>query len=200
MQFRSFLFTSAAFAAASLPSMAAAEELAVAPDAQSLAGVETAQNSADADLGVIALEPEALSQAQGFIAAVPSVDSAPVDIEPSAQTFDLASEATSPAQMAANSVVAVSQYSGASTPEKREDSFSILMNQDSFFGFYPSFNGLVPIGDNIDLSFYGIFWTTDGFGPGLGSDLWHGASDSRTSKSPSASPTARCCRAVCAMM
>lgn len=62
----------------------------------------------------------------------------------------------------------------------REDSFTVLLNQDSFFGFYPSFNGLIPISENVDFSFYGILWTNAGFsstafGPaGIASDndLW----------------------------
>ena len=54
----------------------------------------------------------------------------------------------------------------------RSDSFTVTLNQDSFFGFYPSFNGLIPVSDNVDFSFYGILWTTDGFGTAIGSDLW----------------------------
>jgi hypothetical protein len=47
------------------------------------------------------------------------------------------------------------------------------MNQDSFFGFNPSFNGLVPAGDNVDFSFYGTFWTRPSFGlGGGGGSLW----------------------------
>ncbi len=44
----------------------------------------------------------------------------------------------------------------------RSDSFTVTLNQDSFFGFYPSFNGLIPVSENVDFSFYGILWTTIG--------------------------------------
>lgn len=58
------------------------------------------------------------------------------------------------------------------TPAPRDERFSVVLNQDSFFGFYPTFNGLIPVGENVDLSFYGVMWTTDAFGNGLGTDLW----------------------------
>lgn len=56
----------------------------------------------------------------------------------------------------------------------REDSYSVLLSQDSFFGFYPSFNGLIPMSEDVDFSFYGILWTRDTFGnaAGSGDDLW----------------------------
>jgi hypothetical protein len=52
--------------------------------------------------------------------------------------------------------------------------YTVSLNQDSFFGFYPSFNGLFTLSDSMDFSFYGILWTR----PGLslvstsGADLW----------------------------
>lgn len=58
------------------------------------------------------------------------------------------------------------------TPTARDERFSVVLNQDAFFGFYPTFNGLIPVSENVDLSFYGIMWTTDAFGTGIGSDLW----------------------------
>jgi hypothetical protein len=55
----------------------------------------------------------------------------------------------------------------------RDASYSVTMNQDSFFGFNPSFNGLVPGSDNVDFSFYGTFWTRPSFGlGGGGGSLW----------------------------
>jgi hypothetical protein len=69
---------------------------------------------------------------------------------------------------AAVSVPAVAQ-------DKRDPTFTVALNQDSFFGFYPSFNGLVPVSDTMDFSFYGIFWTKPAFGLGMGNsgdDLW----------------------------
>jgi hypothetical protein len=57
-------------------------------------------------------------------------------------------------------------------PTARDERFTVVMNQDAFFGFYPTFNGLIPVSDNVDLSFYGILWTTPSFGNGGGSDLW----------------------------
>ena len=48
--------------------------------------------------------------------------------------------------------------STAYAQEERDTSFTLMMNQDNFFGFYPSFNGLIELNDDIDFSFYGITW------------------------------------------
>ncbi|MEE4152581.1 MAG: DUF6733 family protein [Erythrobacter sp.] len=95
----------------------------------------------------------------------------------SAQSYDLAAAATTAptataVTTASGAVVNIAQYSTASAAPAREDSYTVVMNQDAFFGFYPTFNGLIPVGDNVDFSFYGILWTTPSFGNGGGNDLW----------------------------
>lgn len=67
-------------------------------------------------------------------------------------------------------VIAVSSPASA-----RDASYTVTLNQDSFFGFNPSFNGLIPVNDTTDFSFYGTFWTKPAFGLGQGNsgdDLW----------------------------
>ncbi len=93
--------------------------------------------------------------------------------------FDLARAAAPAAPAiavgAGSSDVAVSAAAlaaAAQGPAQRDERFSVVLNQDSFFGFYPTFNGLIPVSENVDLSFYGIMWTTDAFGNGPGTDLW----------------------------
>lgn len=71
-----------------------------------------------------------------------------------------------------SAVMAAAAAQGA--PTQRNERFTVVLNQDAFFGFYPTFNGLIPVGEKVDLSFYGILWTTPDFSSatGLGSDLW----------------------------
>ena len=83
-----------------------------------------------------------------------------------------------------NAVMAAAAAAQGSETGGRSDSFTVTLNQDSFFGFYPAFNGLIAVSENVDFSFYGILWTTDAFAtstPGVngapatlnvGSDLW----------------------------
>lgn len=58
--------------------------------------------------------------------------------------------------------------------EKGDSSYSVLLNQDSFFGFYPSFTGLLEMNDTTDFSFYGIIWTKPAFSlnESTGDNLW----------------------------
>jgi hypothetical protein len=46
---------------------------------------------------------------------------------------------------------------------KPASSFTVKLNKDNFFGFYPSIAGTHGLKDNLDLSFYGTFWTTPSF-------------------------------------
>jgi len=74
-----------------------------------------------------------------------------------------------------SSVVAAAAAAAAQgAPPARDERFSVVLNQDSFFGFYPTFNGLIPVSEKVDFSFYGIMWTTSDFSSatGFGSDLW----------------------------
>ncbi|MFL0672046.1 MAG: DUF6733 family protein [Erythrobacter sp.] len=70
-------------------------------------------------------------------------------------------------------VAAAVQASSAAATERAEK-FTVVLNQDSFFGFYPTFACLIPVSEKVDLAFYGILWTTSDFSSatGLGSDLW----------------------------
>lgn len=62
----------------------------------------------------------------------------------------------------------------AGSAQAREESFTLVLGQDSFFGFYPSFNGLIPVSENVDFSFYGIMWTRPSFNlmEPTGAGLW----------------------------
>jgi len=63
----------------------------------------------------------------------------------------------------------------ADETEEPDDSFTVLLSQDAFFGFYPSFSGLIGLSDDVDFSFYGIMWTKPAFGLAAnneGDDLW----------------------------
>jgi len=63
----------------------------------------------------------------------------------------------------------------ADDEDELDDTFTVLLSQDAFFGFYPSFNGLIGLSEDVDFSFYGIMWTKPAFGLGpvnQGDDLW----------------------------
>ncbi len=57
-------------------------------------------------------------------------------------------------------------------PAESKASYTVSLNQDSFFGFYPIATGSYEANDKIDYTFYGIFWTTPSFGTGGGGGLW----------------------------
>jgi hypothetical protein len=99
----------------------------------------------------------------------------------------LTATGTAPGLAGGNGDVAVSSAAIAAAaaavqgdaPTERQERFTVVLNQDAFFGFYPTFTGLIPVSDNVDLSFYGILWTTPSFASTAlagnapsGSDLW----------------------------
>jgi hypothetical protein len=59
-----------------------------------------------------------------------------------------------------------------SAPDEDRASYTISMNQDTFFGFYPIFTSAYKVNDKVDWTTYGIFWTTPSFGTGGGGGLW----------------------------
>lgn len=72
-----------------------------------------------------------------------------------------------------SAAVAAAVQASTAAAEERSESFTVVLNQDSFFGFYPTFNALIPVSDKVDFSVYGILWTTPDFGTnGGGADLW----------------------------
>lgn len=60
----------------------------------------------------------------------------------------------------------------AAWAQAKKSSYTIGLNQDSFFGFYPTLAGSYGLSDKVDWTFYGIFWTTPSFGTGGGGGLW----------------------------
>jgi hypothetical protein len=60
----------------------------------------------------------------------------------------------------------------AQSPAQPKANYRIAMNQDSFFGFYPTVYGAFRLNNRLDATAYGIFWTTPSFGTGGGGGLW----------------------------
>lgn len=173
MTYRTILSITAGTLALALASGAAAENT-----------IPSASPSASSDPAAAMSDPGAEAASQGY--SLPATDLALAGDElglgqVSAETFAAAASANSGEPIINSAAIAAAQYSGseAGSSGGREDSYTVLLNQDAFFGFYPSFNGLIPIGDNIDFSFYGILWTTPSFSStaiaGIettGNDLW----------------------------
>ena len=74
----------------------------------------------------------------------------------------------------AGALLAATAVSAEDAASEREPSFTVVLNQDSFFGFYPSFSGAVPVSKTVDFTFCGIFWTKPAFSLSAptGDDLW----------------------------
>ncbi|MCO4098593.1 DUF6733 family protein [Gemmatimonas sp.] len=61
--------------------------------------------------------------------------------------------------------------------QERASSFTVALNQDNFFGFYPTFAGTYTPkkSKNVDFAFYGTLWTIPAFNVGgtpNGANLW----------------------------
>lgn len=121
---------------------------------------------------------DAVAPALAAAAAMPLTD---IETGNEAETYKLTPVAAAAPALAvgagsAEVVVSAAALAAAAQagPAERNERFTVVLNQDAFFGFYPTFNGLIPVGEQVDLSFYGILWTTPDFASstGLGSDLW----------------------------
>jgi hypothetical protein len=70
-------------------------------------------------------------------------------------------------------VAAFSAAPATAQETKPAASFTVAVNQDNFFGFYPTFAGIYQVGKKTDFAFYGILWTIPAFGlGGGGGNLW----------------------------
>lgn len=152
-----------------LATAVSAVALAAAVSAPAMANEQAALVAAGTTIAVT--PAEAQNEFTGVTATAMGADAtAPIII-----TATSAATGTASASALALDSAAVTAAVQAATPmgERRSESFTVVLNQDSFFGFYPTFNGLIPVGDNVDLSFYGILWTTSDFSTnGGGGNLW----------------------------
>jgi hypothetical protein len=119
--------------------------------------------------------PFAIDEINPEVAGV--VTAAATEAAPIAVTAGTRAPAATPAiaidSAAINAAAAAAAVAAQEGPEKRSESFTVVLNQDSFFGFYPTFNALIPVSDTVDLSVYGILWTTSDFSTnGGGGNLW----------------------------
>jgi hypothetical protein len=60
----------------------------------------------------------------------------------------------------------------AQSSNDKRGSYTLSMNQDAFFGFYPTLSSSYKLNDKVDWTTYGIIWTTPSFGTGGGGGLW----------------------------
>jgi hypothetical protein len=122
----------------------------------------------------VPLPAETFEDVSSVVVTAAAVEAAPVAITAGTNASLVNVAAATSGMVFDSAAVAAAVQASTAMAEKRSESFTVVLNQDSFFGFYPTFNGLIPVSENVDLSFYGILWTTSDFSSatGLGSDLW----------------------------
>lgn len=165
-----------AVSALSITFALAAPALAEGPDSAGDMAVATGLAAAAAATAVPAVDSRTEGKLSGFELTAAA---APATTIAAAGTPAAGGLAAANGEVVISSAAVAAAVQGASAPAPRDERFSVVLNQDAFFGFYPTFNGLIPVSDNVDLSFYGILWTTPSFastalagaGPS-GNDLW----------------------------
>lgn len=154
-----------------LATAASAVALAFAGAAPALASDQAVLAAATA-LPLTAADTQA--EIPGMIVTAAAAEAAPVAITAGTNAALVNVASATSGMVFDSAAVAAAVQASTAMAEKRSESFTVVLNQDSFFGFYPTFSGLIPISEKVDLAFYGILWTTSDFSSatGLGSDLW----------------------------
>lgn len=152
--------------AAATPAFANSDEAAMialplASSVSTLSDVSALSEAFREDAAATITAPQADSTAISLVAPSITAEAAAIDV-------------TSTSSANVLGYAAATQSDSMGGTGGRSDKFSIMLNQDSFFGFYPTFNGLIPVSENVDFSFYGILWTTPSFSFNApsGSGLW----------------------------
>lgn len=149
---------------------------AVSAAALAIAGAAPAFASEQAVLAAATALPvtaaDTTSETTGVVIAA-ATEATPITLAAGTNSTLINAAATS-AALPFDSAAVAAAVQAATAPAERSEKFTVVLNQDSFFGFYPTFNALIPVGEKVDLSVYGILWTTPDFGTGApsGSDLW----------------------------
>ncbi len=158
-------------AAGAAPALANEQAVAMTAAAPTLIADQAILAAASTALPLTSAETK--DELSGVVTAAAS-DTAPVTIIAGSNASLTTAAAASADMVFDSAAVAAAVQASSAAAEKRSESFTVVLNQDSFFGFYPTFSGLIPVSENVDLSFYGILWTTSDFSSaaGLGADLW----------------------------
>jgi hypothetical protein len=140
--------------------------------------IETAAPVVLTEKAAAKLDAASAETLSGVTIAAAKGESAPVILTATGTAPGLA-EGNGDVAVSSAAIAAAAAAVQGDAPTERQERFTVVLNQDAFFGFYPTFTGLIPVSDNVDLSFYGILWTTPSFASTAlagnapsGSDLW----------------------------